>query len=102
MGTHHGVPERAAPVREFAPLDPDQGNYAARGYLSRMDNRLRPESAGAGRREDLMGDAQLLRKQAEWCVDMAARALTPTLFEKYVALAADLARRAADRQSTPG
>lgn len=65
---------------------------------------MRHASAGAGRREDAMGDAQLLRKQAEWCVDMAARALTPTLFEKYVALAAAFAQQAADldRQGAPG
>ena len=48
-----------------------------------------------------MRDAYL-RKQVEWCVDMAARALTPGLVENYVALAAACERQAAEleRRST--
>lgn len=43
-----------------------------------------------------MGRVRFLRKQADWCVEMATKALTPGMFQKYLELAAAYQQQAAE------
>lgn len=52
-----------------------------------MDDGIASNIVSFGPREYAMGRARVLKKQAEWCIDMATKALTPHMFEKYVELA---------------
>lgn len=58
--------------------------------------------AGDERREDAMGRVRVLRKQADWCVEMAAKALTPQMFQKYVTLATAYQQEAAALERDSG
>ncbi len=51
--------------------------------------------------EDVAARASFLRKQADWCVDMATKALSPMMFSKYVELAASYQQLALELERRP-
>lgn len=61
-----------------------------------MTDELLHGRAGDERREDPMERVSFLRKQADWCVEMAAKALGPKMFQKYLDLAAAYQQQAVE------
>ena len=64
-----------------------------------MGNVITLDTAG-DEREDAMDRARSLRTQADWCIEMAAKAFTPVIFQKYVDLAAAYQREAVEIERT--
>lgn len=52
--------------------------------------------AGEDGEDNPMARVRYLRKQADWCVDMATKALNPQMFQKYIELATAYQQQAAE------
>jgi hypothetical protein len=67
-----------------------------------MDDGITQAQASDEQSENRMGRVRFLRKQADWCVEMATKAINPQMFQKYIELAAAYQQQAADLERYVG